>query len=1044
MRGDAFADMRFNVCFNCFLIYTYIRKCLTIRNKQTINILTFKPHQMKKLLYSLMGCAALLTVGTATGRDAIAQVYSNVAASLGEDGTTTGEYLKSASVVDLTVKYDPVADQVKLTFTSPRLAYWSISGDYEDITAVDAIRIYRNEGEYYNEAGRELVHEFKNVPIGTDLEWADESNVEHGKYWYYMVIPVIAGNEGATAGYSTKVGRTIDPATDFVIIPGEQGAIEATVKFTAPTTANEGAVQVTEPFTAELTRKKDDWSSSEEVIHTFENVEPGSEQSYTDRDTETLVPGQKYQYRIVLYYDGNMTRNWNNYGSVLIGPDMPHEPVDVVAVEEGGNVKVTWGAPVRGVNDGWFDPAAVRYKVERGVPAGYSYDYTEIATELDALEYIDTEIVEEGIYRYRISSMVDGVVSRSNSSEDVIAGPPAKMPWQESWVGGRSQHSTWEKTSNWSVATKTTIYDNKSLNNDVLCEVLPFDSDGGFLLLQAYSYSHEVGDKESAVTGRIDFKDVVDPVLIFSYFDLDPEYTNNDLKVYVSADGGDFVELDVDTQSGPGLNKWVTLNTSLSRFVGAEFIKVKFEVTLGDQYAKVAIDAVGVRERIPVDISNKGISMPTVFYSGSTMDASVVLENLGDDDSEPLALTLTIDGEDLAYSEFASIKNHSTVTIDVPVVIAETIPAGKHTIQVNVESSPDATTDNNTSEVEVEVVALPAASNLAHNDGVLTWDAAGELPFSDGDKAVNELFIDYEHGTTGSFGDWTFIDRDGVKTYTIPGATLDYPNKETEISGMVLYPSLLGASWDTPEERGACFIFVGCQGNADDWLISPQLNGLAQTVTFKAAAAASWGSEYFDVYVSAAGKSIDSFTKLQAYKLPGNKAEEWTEYSVELPAGTKYFAINCVSSYGDALCVTDFQFVTGYGLTSDPTEFLGYNVYCNAEKVNDEVLTTTSFKLPEVVKQGDYTVKAVYNNAESQATDPVHLEGTSGVADVNAEGTLLKVEGTTLLISGNGAYAVVDLAGRTVAAGNGAARVAAAAGTYVVTVDGTVFKVVLK
>lgn len=40
---------------------------------------------MKKLLYSLMGCAALLTVGTATGREAVAQVYSNVAASLGGD-----------------------------------------------------------------------------------------------------------------------------------------------------------------------------------------------------------------------------------------------------------------------------------------------------------------------------------------------------------------------------------------------------------------------------------------------------------------------------------------------------------------------------------------------------------------------------------------------------------------------------------------------------------------------------------------------------------------------------------------------------------------------------------------------------------------------------------------------------------------------------------------------------------------------------------------------------------------------------------------------
>ena len=995
---------------------------------------------MKKLLYSLMGCAALLTVGTATGREAVAQVYSNVAASLGGDETTTGEFLKSASVVDLSVKYDPVADQVKLTFTSPRIAYWSISGDYETITAVDAIRIYRNEGEYYNEAGRELVHEFKNVPIGTDLEWADESKVEHGKYWYYMVIPVIAGNEGATAGYSTKVGRTIDPATDFEIIPGEQGAMEATVKFTAPTTANEGAVQVTEPFKVELSRKVDDYWSAEEVIYTFENVEPGSEQSYTDRDTETLEAGNKYQYRIILYYDGNVTRHWNNYGSVLMGPDKPGEPTDVVAVEENGNIKVTWVAPAKGVNGGWFDATAVRYKVERGVPAGYSYDYTELATGLDALEYVDTDITEEGVYRYRITSMTGDVESRSNTSEDIVAGPPAKMPWKESWPKTNSQHSTWTRSNDWSSSTGATIYDS---NYDIICEIEPADADGGMLLLQSYSWNHEEGDVETAVTGRIDFTDAVDPVLMFSWFDLDPELSNNVLKVYVSADDADFVELDIDTQSAPGLNKWVSFNTSLSQFIGAEYIKVKFEVALGDKYAKSAIDAVEVREIMPVDLGVKSVNVPVMFYPGAAMEAGVTVENTGDAMSEPYAVSITLDGADLAYGEFESVANHGVATHKFPVEFPENISAGKHTVLVTVETSPDAVSDNNTSEIEVEVVALPAASNLAHNDGVLTWDAAGELPFDDGDKAVNELFLDYDHGTTGSFGDWTFID-DGIKTYSIPGATLDYPNKLTEISGMVLYPSLLGTPWDTPQERGACFIFVGCEDKADDWLISPQLNGLAQTITFKATAAASWGSEYFDIYVSSFDKSVESFTKLQSYKLPGSKGEEWTEYSVELPAGTKYFAINCISSYGDALCVTDFNFVTGYGLTSDPTEFLGYNVYCDDEKVNDEVITTTSFTLPEVVKKGNYTVKAVYNNAESQATDPVYLQGTSGVAGVNGEGALLTVEGTTLVISGNGAYAVVDLAGRTVAAGNGAARVAAAAGTYVVTVDGTVFKVVVK
>ena len=69
--------------------------------------------------------------------------------------------------------------------------------------------------------------------------------------------------------------------------------------------------------------------------------------------------------------------------------------------------------------------------------------------------------------------------------------------------------------------------------------------------MQPMSYSNEVGDRESAITGRIDLKDAVNPILKFSYFDFDPEYSDNELKVYVSADGGEFVELDdLDLHSG--------------------------------------------------------------------------------------------------------------------------------------------------------------------------------------------------------------------------------------------------------------------------------------------------------------------------------------------------------------------------------------------------------------------------------------------------------------------------------------------------------------
>lgn len=994
---------------------------------------------MKKLLYSLMGCAALLTVGTATGRDAIAQVYTNITAP-SDEGTTTGEYLKSAQVVDLMINFMPEQDNVKISFTSPRIAYWSISGDYEEITKVDAIRIYRNEGLYYDEENRELLHEIKNVPSGTEIEWIDQTKLKHGVYWYYMIIPVIDGNDGQTAGRSEFIGWSIDPATNFQVLPGDQGAIEATVKFTAPTTANDGAVNVTEPIKIEIGRKDDGLYSSFEVIHTIENAEPGKEYEYVDNDSEALEAGTKYKYRLSIYYDGSVTTSTAyNQSEVLIGPDKPAAPSNLVAVAEGDNVRLAWDAPTSGVNNGWFDPSTLCYKVERA-PYSFWPEYQVIATGLETTEFLDDQIAEEGVFKYRITAYAGEIEGSSvTTNEEILAGPAVKMPYCESWAGGSARYSTWDRTGYiWSTSTGIDI-------PDLNVELRAFDGDGGFLFMQPMSYSNEVGDRESAITGRIDLKDAVNPILKFSYFDFDPEYSDNELKVYVSADGGEFVELDdLDMHSGPGLNQWVIFTTSLSKFAGAEFIKVKFEVTIGSKFAKFALDAVEVREIMPVDLVINSVSAPDKFYPGAKMMVSVSVENTGDDASAPFDAVVTLGDNEVATGNFPSLNGHSSIVLELPVDITDETLAGDYALVAAVESDVDADPENNTASKDVEVVALPSPSNLSLALGVLNWDAVGELPFSDSDKEVYEQFVDCEHGVTGTFGDWTFVDNDGLDTYNIPGSEEDYPNKNTNVSGMVLNPVLLGPNWTVPEEGTQCFIFIGCQGEANDWLISPKLNGLAQTLTFKAMAPAGYGSEYFDLMISYTDNQTESFSALETYKLQGNSGIGWTDYSVEIPAGVKYFALHCTTSYGDALCLTDFRFTTGYGLISEATVFQGYNIYCNAEKINPELVTETTYTLSDDAPKGSYTVKAVYNNAESFATTPVDYQGSSSVTGVGEGISPLSVEGTTLVISGDGAYAVVDLAGRTVAAGDGAARVVAAPGTYVVTVDGNVFKVVLK
>lgn len=72
---------------------------------------------MKKVIYSILGCAALLTVGTATGREALAVLASQVMQRA--EGDT---YVVVNSVNYLEATYDAAEDKVKISFEAPQQA----------------------------------------------------------------------------------------------------------------------------------------------------------------------------------------------------------------------------------------------------------------------------------------------------------------------------------------------------------------------------------------------------------------------------------------------------------------------------------------------------------------------------------------------------------------------------------------------------------------------------------------------------------------------------------------------------------------------------------------------------------------------------------------------------------------------------------------------------------------------------------------------------------------------------------------------------------
>ena len=168
----------------------------------------------------------------------------------------------------------------------------------------------------------------------------------------------------------------------------------------------------------------------------------------------------------------------------------------------------------------------------------------------------------------------------------------------------------------------------------------------------------------------------------------------------------------------------------------------------------------------------------------------------------------------------------------------------------------------------------------------------------------------------------------------------------------------------------------------DHWMISPELPGTAQTISFFARVITNqYGPETFEVWASSTDNKVESFTKVADYS---SDATEWTEFSADLPAGTKYFAIRHTSTDVFGLLIDDVKFSANTTAT-----VASFNIYYNNEKIasveGDKTTYTVAADKVEVGTQ-TFGVSAVYaNGAESRVTTAT-IEIVTGIEQIAADG----------------------------------------------------------
>ena len=181
---------------------------------------------------------------------------------------------------------------------------------------------------------------------------------------------------------------------------------------------------------------------------------------------------------------------------------------------------------------------------------------------------------------------------------------------------------------------------------------------------------------------------------------------------------------------------------------------------------------------------------------------------------------------------------------------------------------------------------------------------------------ITDDFEGYAAFTVDPTGTWTWYDGDGGSTYGYQSVTVD--NLPYTGSAIVINPTMTDPDiTDSQSAHGgnqflAMFNSVPSTiingTTTDDWMISPALTD-ATTLTFWARELTDqYGGETMRVLYSTTSNDPSAFQLIQQESV---SSVDWSEYSYNLPAGTKYVAINCASNDIFALFIDDVTINAG-------------------------------------------------------------------------------------------------------------------------------------
>ena len=773
--------------------------------------------------------------------------------------------------------------------------------------------------------------------------------------------------------------------TDAVLAPAAMGACEATLAFTAPavTAAGEALEQITAI----------DVLAGGVLEKTFDNPAPGEALTYVDAEVENGFN----TYRIV-------ARNSEGEGSAVevtafVGMDMPVAPSNAVArLNNDMSVTVTWDAPTQSVNGGYVDFSAITYRVER-----VSESSGVVAEGTSETSYTDVIPVTEGQVNasYIITPLYNGNEGEAVQSNSVVTGKPLDLPYKASFAWGEQENWTQDgEVHDFDFYATGDIYDDWT--GEPLIEAP--DYDGGFLVAESQYADYDTHSR--LVSPMLNLNSVSVPTMKFMFHYgrsawYDPEWDgeiDDNIQVQVSFDGGEWQDVEnAQFFLNEMTDQWVECEVILPKNADANFANIGLLASaLSDQMGArrdLYVDNIRIGEAsVENDLAVIAFTIdPKRVNVGEDFVIKYDILNRGSQQAQDYTVNIYRDGE-LYQSIAGQSLAAGTSTTGTATCTATVADADAESInwQLEVVWADDQMPENNMSaEVATSVRPneLPAPEYLSATTSggnvTLTWAACQSVEPAQGEMAyVTDDFESYSPFAIDGVGEWTLYDGDQATTLVTPRIPVTYENQGAPMAFQV-FNTTATQTWVEDNMDNAFMPHSGEQYMAapsvdypfenDDWLITPRLDGRAQTIKFWAKAA-TFDSEWINVYTSTTDSHHDSFVKLnEEERIYVN--DGWREYSFDVPEGTSYFAVRCIRR-SVMLMVDDFTFAPA-ATAEAPRTLTGYNVYRDGELIAFVPAPETTYTSEKSGSDATYCVTAVYEQGESLPSNEVTIQVTA-------------------------------------------------------------------